>query len=250
MTARAFFDSHSDAAILEKPFWVLAGSPRWFVEARVQEILSQIGYTEEEYTADRLWELPDEDLFWIVLLPDGTATVIAYAGSDEDVVIPAVYQGCPVTRIDSYAFGGQDQLKTVAIPDTVTGIGARAFFLCRALTRADLPSSLTEIGRNAFYGCYQLTEIAVPAGVSVIPMGAFAGCNLDVLILREGLQTIESGAFSYCHCSEGILLPGSLTDIAEDAFSNASEDLQFLVYQDSCGEEFCLSLGYAYQYAQ
>ena len=53
--------------------------------------------------------------------------------------------------------------KDVVIPEGVTEIGWRAFFVCTSLTAVSIPESVTKIGEDAFYGCASLT-IHTPAG--------------------------------------------------------------------------------------
>ena len=45
------------------------------------------------------------------------------------------------------------------IPDSVTGIGERAFFCCGGLTSITIPNTITYIGWGAFEGCYDLTDV-------------------------------------------------------------------------------------------
>ncbi len=83
-----------------------------------------------------------------------TGTIVAYVGSDSNVVIP-------------------DKIDNVA----VTGIGYKAFFQCNILTNITIPSSVKNIGRYAFYGCTNLTSINIPASVKFIEQTALSGCS-------------------------------------------------------------------------
>ena len=49
------------------------------------------------------------------------------------------------------------------IPDTVTQIGARAFYGCKNLTCIVVPNSVTTINDNAFFGCDNITDITIPS---------------------------------------------------------------------------------------
>ena len=51
-----------------------------------------------------------------------------------DVMIPAVVEDYPVVAIDSWAFALCDKLTKITIPDSVTAIGANAFYWCDGLT--------------------------------------------------------------------------------------------------------------------
>ena len=50
-------------------------------------------------------------------------------------------------------------LKSIAIPNSVTSIGDYAFFDCSRLTSVTIGNSVTNIGNYAFYYCSGLTDI-------------------------------------------------------------------------------------------
>lgn len=66
-----------------------------------------------------------------------------------------------------------DSVKSIIIPDGVTGIGDRAFGDCSSLTSIDIPNSVTSIGDKAFIDCSSLTYIDIPNSVKSIGHGAF-----------------------------------------------------------------------------
>jgi hypothetical protein len=83
----------------------------------------------------------------------GTAySVTGYEGDSTEVVIPAKYNGLPVTSIGYRAFSNCSSLTSVTIGNSVTTIGEGAFSGCSSLTSVTIPNSVTSIGRNAFRG--------------------------------------------------------------------------------------------------
>lgn len=66
--------------------------------------------------------------FWYI--KNGNTCSLYYLGSDIDVVMPEYFQGCLVTVIDSTGFLGNDNLRSVTIPHTVTKIEQYAFAEC------------------------------------------------------------------------------------------------------------------------
>jgi hypothetical protein len=65
---------------------------------------------------------------------DGNSyVVVSYDGSVADVVIPATYNGFPVTEIAEKAFQNSKELISVEIPDSVEIIGESAFKNCQNL---------------------------------------------------------------------------------------------------------------------
>lgn len=66
---------------------------------------------------------------------DGKATVTDWLdAAATEVVIPSAIGGYPVVSIDPWAFALCDKLTKVVIPESITGIGANAFFGCDGLT--------------------------------------------------------------------------------------------------------------------
>ncbi len=101
----------------------------------------------------------------------------------------------------------------------VEGIGSRAFYGCRDLTRVNLNSSIKTIHDRAFLACSSLTSISIPNSVEAIEYNAFSGCSsLTTITLREGLKTIGSQAMSGIPLTH-ILLPASLEYIDGSALS-------------------------------
>ena len=91
-----------------------------------------------------------------------------------------------VTSIGAYAFYGCSSLKEVTIPDSVTSIGDYAFYECSNLTEVTIPDSVTSIGAYAFYGCSSLTEVTIPNSVTSLGEYAFAHCERLELVKIPG----------------------------------------------------------------
>ena len=85
------------------------------------------------------------------ILGDGTAEIVRYNGTDEEVSIPAAMDGIPVTSIGEAAFFANQSLASVIIPEGVTGIVGWSFAECYNLNSITLPKSLVSIGTYAFY---------------------------------------------------------------------------------------------------
>ena len=106
-----------------------------------------------------------------------TATIVSYSGLEEDVIIPAVLDGYPVTGIGDAAFNACDAISSITIPDTVTTIGARAFYMCSSLESIAIPHGVTFIGADAFYGCRSLTTISLPDTLTDVGVNPFHFCE-------------------------------------------------------------------------
>jgi len=96
-------------------------------------------------------------------------------GINGAVVIPATYQGKPVTAIANNAFAGKIYITGVTIPNSVTFIGAGAFNKCEGITGITIPAGVTEIGGNAFANCTYLTGVTFQKKVAKVSNLAFLG---------------------------------------------------------------------------
>ena len=161
-------------------------------------------------------------------LYDGGASVAVQPAGivSADIAAAVVVSGTvyPVTSVAESAFADSATLTDVAIPASVTSIGANAFYLCARLCSVTFApgSALGTIGANAFSGCTRLTGIDIPASVTDIGEMAFFGCRrLCSVTFGSGSRLANIGvqAFYYCTSLTGITLPASLTGIGRYAFA-------------------------------
>ena len=157
--------------------------------------------------------------------------------------------------IPQSSFDEKKSLLRIVLPDTLKGIGERAFRNCVNLTGSIIiPEGVTRIGPSAFMWCNSLTgTLSLPStleyiggGDAVDIGGAFNGCNFTCelklpnnlkyighqvflgntgyygnLILPENLEFVGDGAFSGCKNLTGDLkIPQEVTYISQGAFEN------------------------------
>ena len=121
------------------------------------------------------------------------ATIDAYNGTDENVVVPEKLGGKDVVNINPEAFYRNDTIKTVKLPSTLTFIGYRAFSECHSLEKIAIPSSVTYIEIEAFSGCTSLSEIEIPSSVGAIGDNAFAGTKWLTDKRKENPYVVNNG---------------------------------------------------------
>ncbi len=90
-------------------------------------------------------------------------------------------------------------LKTVILSDSVTSIGAGAFYDCSGLTSVTIPNSVTIIGYGAFSGCSGLTSVTIGGSVTTIGSSAFYNCSgLTSVTIPDSVKSICEYAFYGC----------------------------------------------------
>lgn len=120
---------------------------------------------------------------------DGLSYIIdKYNGDAENVVLPATYDGLPVTAIGAFAFENCTTVKSIIISDGIKNIEMCAFYGCSNLTTILIPESVTEIDAAVFRHCSSLTVINCVA--SSQPAGWNANwnkyCNAEVVFGYQG----------------------------------------------------------------
>lgn len=89
------------------------------------------------------------------------------------------------------------------------------------------------------------TILRLPKALKEIGEEAFMGNTVEEFILPDGAKTIGSRAFADCVNLKLIHLPGSLTEIADDAFEGC-EDVKAIVKGGSYAEQYVIRQGMRY----
>ena len=175
---------------------------------------------------------------------DGTFVLRMYSGTESVLELPETIGSYALTSIGDFVFQGNNQLVSVALPDTVRSIGQSAFARCHMLRSVSLPASLQEIPDGCFFDCGNLISAVLPEGIDRIGIRAFGGCHsLALLSIGAGARYVEDGAFMECAKLTCIVLPQTIEAIAEDAFIGCPDGLTALVYPNSYAEQRCKELG-------
>lgn len=143
-----------------------------------------------------------------------------------------------ITTIGAYAFYRQYYLSSVTIPKSVTTIDALAFWACTGMTSLtfESDSALTTIKEKAFWECTSLTEVQIPKSVTTIETYAFKGCEGLTTFTFESdsaLTTIETYAFLECISLTEIQIPKNVTTINKYAFKGCT-GLTTLTFEEGC----------------
>ncbi len=180
--------------------------------------------SEDEFSGE--WKIED--------LGDGTAKIIGYYGSAEELEVPSVIQGKKIVSVTGFA--DNKTLKSVKIPEGVVKTELFAFSNCENLSSAELPESMTEMGGYIFCGCKKLTEIDIPKNVKKIGDNAFDGCSgLTSAVIPDGVESVGSLVFQDCGALASVAIPNSVTKIGMGAFSECTS-LKSIVFPEKLTE--------------
>ncbi|MGO8678610.1 MAG: leucine-rich repeat domain-containing protein [Limisphaerales bacterium] len=114
-------------------------------------------------------------------------------------------------------------MTSVTVPDSVTNIGAWAFFLDGDLTNVTLGRDVGGIGNWAFSGCVSLNSITISNRVGSIGVWAFEGCsNLANVTIGDSVTNIGDWAFAYCTALGNVAVPAGVTHIGAGPFGGCS----------------------------
>ncbi len=225
-----------------------------FAIALLLLLLMQFAFAEGK--REVLWEGD----FAYILQEDGTAEIVQYMGSEENLIVPdaldghlvstigyeafsedkslvSIYIPDGVTVIGEYAFEGCANLVSIDIPDSVGVIGDEAFHSCVNLARISVPRSMTEIGYAVFSGCESLTDVDIPDSVLAIGDEVFRECvSLTEVHIPDSVLAIGDKAFQGCISLFSVSIPRSVMFIGDGAFASSRV---LVVPRDSYAEQYC-----------
>ena len=86
-----------------------------------------------------------------------------------------------------------NELKHIAIPDSIIKIGKKAFSKCKKLKKVLIPSSVVSIGNNAFFKCSSLESLRIPSSVQSLGDFDFFQGSLKKIIFENPLSLKDLG---------------------------------------------------------
>ncbi len=171
-------------------------------------------------------------------LPNGITTISANMFKECDA-LETVSIPWTVKSMESKAFYGCGKLKEVIFAETppeekeneealtfaACNSSSGIFYNCSKLEKLILPERTSTIGKFAFYGL-KIKEAYIPASVSSLGESAFANCyslaKLTFGLEDSALTAIPKNAFQNCRALTTVVLPDSITSIADNAFQTGS----------------------------
>lgn len=158
---------------------------------------------------------------------EGYTLVTSQLDFSGEVVLPAEFNGKPVTKIYENAFRNQAfQQVNMQLGENVTTIGTRAFYNLTGLqsitmdgvTRIDYEAfygtglkvlnapQATYLGNNAFRKCKSLTIANLPVIETIEGTDVFAECSALNTVYFENVMSVSNNTFSFCYALENITI--------------------------------------------
>ena len=125
-------------------------------------------------------------------------------------------------------------LNKVVLPKTITYIGVRAFFECKALTSIENLdfTQITYVGVKAFWGPKISGDVVLPKNATYVGDHAFRGTNITSIVMRMGSESTQTAmndaTFYGCSQLKYVVLPDNITNIGQYTFSGCSK-LEYLI---------------------
>ncbi len=171
-----------------------------------------------------------------VSIPNSVTSIGRYAFFDDSgltsVHISDMAAWCKISFEDFYSnplnyahhlYLGENEIKDLVIPNSVTSIGDYAFYFCSGLTSVTIGNSVTSIGDYAFEGCSGLTSVSISNSVTSIGRGAFAVCRgLTSVTIPNSVTSIRGSAFGSCDGLTSVTIGNGVISIGENAFFGCS----------------------------
>lgn len=168
---------------------------------------------------------PEPELFYEgeyeYYIDSNGAVITKYFASQLYDIIPEKLGGYPVIAIGDEAFA-YVELHKIAIPNTVTTIGKRAFTSSYDCTNAlVIPNSVTSIGEEAFMYT-RIKSLTLSRNISYMGARAFVRCDLEKVTIPEGVTYIGEEAFyfnNWDNILEKMSIPSTVEYIGPNAFT-------------------------------
>ena len=105
---------------------------------------------------------------------DSSVTITKYFGTEETVTVPNMIAGNPVNTIAAGAFDGNDAVKSVTLPDTITEVQPGAFAAAQSVNYA-VPQTGTPVVTTAPVITTESVAVKTSGGYSPVYTGATGG---------------------------------------------------------------------------
>ena len=134
----------------------------------------------------------------------------------ESVELPS---GLEVIGSNAFSYSG---LKSIYIPETVTTIGTRSFAYCESIQAIEIPENVTSFNTLSLDGCTALKEVVWNAKNVTVRARISLPASITSFKFGENVEVIPAGLCKSLTGLTEIVIPNSVTEIGEQAFSGCT----------------------------
>ena len=120
--------------------------------------------------------------------------------------------GSNLVRIENYSFYHANGITQVNIPNSITSIGANAFYNCHRLSKTNYLGDVNDWVQIDFEGSY--------SNPIMYSKNLYINNELVTILNINSAIKINNSAFKYCDSLTSVTIEGTVTEIGEDAFYN------------------------------
>lgn len=153
-------------------------------------------------------------------------------GAFQDCKINSIKLPNTISVIGAGAFYGCDSLNHVDLPNSIIQIGAAAFANCGNISEIYLPETIKNLGSSTRYGfrsyvfgnCSALKKVNIPKDVTKIGIACFKGAGIETFIVSPEVNSLEEDCFSSNKLRYFKVCHQNLTDLSytESCFKDVS----------------------------
>ncbi|MDE6591129.1 MAG: leucine-rich repeat domain-containing protein, partial [Oscillospiraceae bacterium] len=172
MGYKAYFHKDTEALIQEYRVRYLGPADPVKEAEQKKKAAEKSAKSMEEFETTGVMTLAEAEKLFNIKREKGNVIITRYknyTSPDADVVIPWVIGKSPVTGINMTAFSGNENIRSVTIPEGVKTIGQYAFSGCSNLQSVTLPKGLREMDLCVFADCKRLESVTIPGSLKYIP---------------------------------------------------------------------------------
>lgn len=203
----------------------------------------QPGYVVEPTEPD----LKDGD-FGFFIINSEELMVSKYYGSKKNVEIPETYNNYKITVIGDGIFNDDRVIESVTMPDSIKEIKDYAFSSCPNLSSVKFSQNLKVLGHCVFFNTRNLKTIELPDSLEQLGTRTFSATGIESITIpkNDKLTSIDDFVFYQCQNLKEVTIPGTVTNIKDNAFGECPNKITLKAPTGSYTESYAKknSLGF------
>ena len=164
------------------------------------------------------------------------------ASSDEawfaDAKLKTINIGSNVQVIPAFFAFGQNEIKQITIPNSVTYIGGQAFRNCTGLQSISIGTSVAKMSKDALKGCTGLKKLNFNAkncdppyyGNPPYTTSWFSDAQLEEIVIGDLVEFVPASFALHQYQLKRVVIGKSVTTMGENAFANCGNTSISLTY--------------------